>query len=181
MILKAHEAMGKKIRLMQAAGAETGNLVKSQAALAEALSSEKALLIAETIERRAANNALLQEAIARNAASAAAVENAAATKVVEGAMHGNAGAMREVVVMARELERGNYSRLAGSASILAGRLDLLQYAFTPVGAAMAAAGVAAYGMYKHFEEANEHVNMLADSTRDLDDILSGMEGIDAHG
>lgn len=43
----------------------------------------------------------------------------------EGAAHGSAGVTRELLVMGRELSRGNFNRMAGSATILAGRLGVL--------------------------------------------------------
>ena len=41
------------------------------------------------------------------------------------AMHGSAGVTRELLVMGRELSRGNFNRMAGSATILSGRLGIL--------------------------------------------------------
>jgi len=55
-----------------------------------------------------------------------------------GAHAGSAGVTRELIVMAREASRGNFSRLAGSATILAGRLNVLTPAVLGAGAAFGA-------------------------------------------
>jgi len=63
-------------------------------------------------------------------------------KVVTGGLggvhSGMAGVTRESIVMARELARGNFTRLSGSATILAQRLGILTPAVIGTGAAIAA-------------------------------------------
>jgi len=61
-----------------------------------------------------------------------------ATQAMGGLQHGSAGVTRELIVMGREASRGNFSRMAGSATILAGKLGLIEAALTPVGLAIAA-------------------------------------------
>lgn len=46
--------------------------------------------------------------------------------------------IREMVVIMREAGRGDFSRMAGSVSVLAQSFDLLKYVFTPVGLGIAA-------------------------------------------
>ncbi|KUR73858.1 hypothetical protein AQZ49_19860 [Novosphingobium sp. FSW06-99] len=65
--------------------------------------------------------------------------------------HGSAGVTRELLVMGRELSRGNFNRMAGSATILAGRLGILTPSVVGTAAAIASivapialASVAAY-------------------------------------
>ena len=58
-----------------------------------------------------------------------------ASAAMEGLHAGSAGVTREMIVMGRELSRGNFSRMAGSATILAQRLNIL----TPAVAVSAAA------------------------------------------
>ena len=63
------------------------------------------------------------------------------TEASNEAMHGSAGVTRELIVLGREAGRGNFSRMAGSATILAQRMGLLTP--TVVGTAAAIAGMAA--------------------------------------
>ena len=64
---------------------------------------------------------------------------AKAAEVAAGGVHaGMAGVTREALVMARELSRGNFNRMAGSATILAGRLGILTPAVIGTGAVIAA-------------------------------------------
>lgn len=61
-----------------------------------------------------------------------------AAKAMGGLHGGSAGVTRELIVMGRELGRGNFTRLSGSATILAQRLGLLTPAVLGVGAAVVA-------------------------------------------
>lgn len=73
----------------------------------------------------------------------------AATKTTQATAHivaGSSGIVREAIVMAREIGRGDMTRLAGSASILAQRLGALEFVMTPVGAASAAVAAAFVAM-----------------------------------
>ena len=57
---------------------------------------------------------------------------------LDGVTHASAGVTREVLVMGRELARGNFNRMAGSATILAGRLGILTPAVLGTAAVVAA-------------------------------------------
>jgi phage-related minor tail protein len=67
-----------------------------------------------------------------------------------------AGARREIVVMAHELATGNLKNFAGSAMVLAERMDLIALATSPVGLAIGAVvgvlGAFAVAAYKGHEE-----------------------------
>ena len=72
-------------------------------------------------------------------------DGAAASDKVAGAAHGSAGALRETLVLIREASNQNWTRFAGSASLLAQYSGALSLVMTPLGAAIAAAGLAVAG------------------------------------
>lgn len=110
-VQKAHDALAAKIPVLQAAGRDTASYEASLANLSNALSTEQALTIAESMEQKAV-------AAARLEAAAAAREEALANKenTASGAM--NATSLREVMTIVRELEAGRITRVPGSMSIL---------------------------------------------------------------
>ena len=105
-------------------------------------------------------------------------ENAAASATK--AIGFNRGAMQELLVIFREIGRGNWSRVPGSVTLFAQRLGLLEKAIstnaatggimlTTVGllaGAIVAAGVAAYVTYRYFHG-------LAQAATDLNEALNG--------
>lgn len=112
-VQKAHDALAAKIPILQAAGKDTKSYEAALANLSDALSSEKALTIAQTIEQNALNKAKLAAFEAAEADKKAQLEEADATQV-------NTVALREQLVVLRELMSGRFNRLPGSISILAG-------------------------------------------------------------
>jgi hypothetical protein len=81
-----------------------------------------------------------------------------------GAHAGSAGVTRELIVMAREAGRGNFSRLIGSATILAGRLNILTPQVLIAGAAIAALALpfvaVAAAMNAHAEDLAKFQNAM---------------------
>lgn len=112
--------------------------------------------------------ALMQAAEAASQASASAARLAREAKTVapalESTMHGSAGVTRELLVMGRELSRGNFNRMAGSATILAGRLGVLtpSVLMTAGAIGLLAAPMIAFGVasYKGSEELTKLQNAL---------------------
>jgi lambda family phage tail tape measure protein len=82
----------------------------------------------------------VQQAATVSAASYEKVTQAA--KKMEG---GHAGVNRELIVMAHELSQGNFKNLAGSAMVLAEKINFLEFAMTGVGAATLGVGAAVLG------------------------------------
>jgi hypothetical protein len=125
----------------------TEGLTASQRSLVAAVTSGKMSLAelsaylgksADATKTLAAAQAAL--AVETKGAAAATVPLAVGVKAADVAMGGmkiqTALATRELVVMGREIARGNFSRLAGSATILAQSMGVLAFAFTPVGIAV---------------------------------------------
>ncbi|MGC1300934.1 MAG: phage tail length tape measure family protein [Caulobacteraceae bacterium] len=69
-----------------------------------------------------------------------------ATVAMEGLHVGSAGVTRELIVLGREAARGNFSRMAGSATILAQRMGLLEAVLSPVGLGLAAVALVTGGV-----------------------------------
>ena len=143
-VQKAHAAVSAKIPVLEAAGKSTADFRQAQENLSAALSTNEALLIAEKIEQRAA--------------AAASLENAVAQKGLAEAATLSTTSMREMTVIARELASGNFSRLPGSASILAGQFNLLKYVFSAAGAGVIGAGAAFYLLYQHLQSVNAELD-----------------------
>lgn len=76
---------------------------------------------------------LVDKDLAKFGAGAAGAKGA-----LEGLHVGSAGVTRELIVLGREASRGNFSRMAGSATILVQRMGLLTPAVLGTGAAIAA-------------------------------------------
>jgi hypothetical protein len=70
---------------------------------------------------------------------------------LQSTMHGSAGVTRELLVMGRELGAGNFHRMAGSATILAGRLNILTPEIIGVAVATAALGIPLLAMSGYFD------------------------------
>jgi hypothetical protein len=92
---------------------------------------------------------------AESATKLYAREVKAAMPALDGMAHGSAGVTRELMVMGRELARGNFSRMAGSATILAGRMNLLSDALMSTAVTMspliALGGILGYIAYQGYE------------------------------
>lgn len=160
-IRKAYEAVTAKIPVLAAAGKSTTEFERAQTNLNETLSTENAILIAEQIETKAAAAAALEKAEADKMAAAAAAEATVANEAMAASNTLNAATARELVVVGRELARGNYSRLAGSVSILGQQFGLLKTLLSPVGIALAGVGVAAYFLYEHLKKVNEALDEIS--------------------
>ncbi|KZC23547.1 hypothetical protein RHOFW104T7_13170 [Rhodanobacter thiooxydans] len=98
------------------------------------------------------NAAELAMAGGTEAATVAIAENTAAMAI-------NGGVARELGVLTGEGLRGNWTRLEGSSITLANRMNLLQYAFSPVGLAALAATASiagfAYEIFKGEQQSEE--------------------------
>ncbi len=62
--------------------------------------------------------------------------------------HLKSGVIREMLVLVRELGRGNLKQAAGSASLLIQRMGLLKFLLNPISLAIAAIAAGFYGAYK---------------------------------
>ena len=140
-IQKAHNALAARIPVLQAAGKDTAIYEQSLANLSQALSTESALLISEQMENKAVAAAKAEAAEATKAEAAAQLEESEATKI-------NTTAMREQLVILRELMAGRTSRIPGSLSILAGQYGLGGSGFTT---GIMAATVAFFAMQESIE------------------------------
>jgi hypothetical protein len=85
-----------------------------------------------------------------------------AAAAIEHVGHASSGATREMLVLARETARGDFTRMAGSASILAGQLGVMQKILSPVGLgigaiaiALGAAAAAAIVYTEHMKEVEQ--------------------------
>lgn len=148
-----------KIEAQMRLNAAFASGVGSTAAIAEAESALDAAMAvgaitateyAGFIERL--NAAELAMAGGAEAATVAITENTAAMAI-------NGGVARELGVLTGEGLRGNWTRLEGSSITLANRMNLLQYAFSPVGLAAIAATASiagfAYEIFKGEQQSEE--------------------------
>lgn len=110
-IQKAHDALVKKIPVLQAAGKDVTDYQRSIENLSAALSTNEAITIAESMEQKAVAAARLEAAAAARAEAVANNENSASSAL-------SATSMREVLTIIRELEAGRLTRVPGSLSIL---------------------------------------------------------------
>ncbi len=81
-----------------------------------------------------------------------------------GVMGGKSGAMRESLVLLREISRGNWSRVPGSFSILVSQLNLMKYLLNPITIGLVALGTAAFFAAKHMFK-------MAEDARNLRDVM----------
>lgn len=105
--------------------------------------------ITQAINKMSANMQGANSVMMGQLGQMASAAQGAATKTTQASAHimaGSSGIVREAIVMAREIGRGDMTRLAGSASILAQRLGLLEVAMTPLGGLAVAAGAAFVAM-----------------------------------
>lgn len=72
----------------------------------------------------------------------------------------NALAMRESLVLVREAVRGNYTRMAGSASILAQSLGVMGALFSPIGIAVAGTAVALGALFVAAESGRREIEAM---------------------
>ena len=117
-LLKAEQLRNKYVELAMSKrllGIEDEALTAKIAVLDAALSTKSALTVAETMEAKALAAAKTEQTEAEEASAAAVLEEAGAHKI-------NTTAMREAMVISRELMSGNISRLPGSAGLLAANM-----------------------------------------------------------
>lgn len=151
---KGEKASVELVRAVGGTEAVTKLLTNTTKAAAEA---QAVLAAAEKAQAAAAEQAAAAqtvEAVATEAATVAAKGHAIATSTVT----------REIIVMGREIGRGNFSRLAGSATILAQGLGLLTPELIAVTAGVVAvAAAAAYMVYAvvQFDAANQKATETA--------------------
>lgn len=131
-VVRTSAALERKLFALTATNAQ---LVEYDARLAGATEEEVAyqVALARSIEETTA------QAVASKAATAALTEQATAAGAASLA---SASVTREVVTLGRELGRGDISRFAGSSSLLASQLGLLDKLFTPLGLSIAGVAVA---------------------------------------
>jgi len=153
-----------------------GRTLQEAAAASDALAARSEKLMSSVDGSYAAQvkwNKALKEAEALFKADAisqaelTAVQNAA-KKAMEGVSEGahlSSGAMREMIVLMREAGRGDFTRMAGSASILAQRMGYLELLFNPItiGIVALTAGTVAYALavQNAQEKQNTFNNMLS--------------------
>jgi hypothetical protein len=89
-----------------------------------------------------------ERAAAQKAARELEMKAAGALKDAAGHAHGASGAMRELMVVVRELARGDVTRLPGSLSRLLGMIGLSTSGLLGVAAAAAEAGAVLYEVYQ---------------------------------
>jgi hypothetical protein len=103
----------------------------------------------------------IEQAAAKKAARELEMKAAAALKDAATGAHGSSAAMRELMVVTRELARGDLTRLPGSMSRLLGMIGLSSSGLLGVGLAAAEAGAILYEVYqtrkamKEEEESNQ--------------------------
>lgn len=160
------------------AEAQNASLAASQTALNNAIkagqpvTSEMIRAVGGYAEAEKLMAAAAKEAAAAHAASSVAATGAAATvealggkaalaaKGLDVASHASAGVTREALVMLRELGRGDFSRMAGSATILTQRLGLLEAIMSPVGLAIIAATGAVVGLAYAMEQGEKEISQF---------------------
>lgn len=183
-VAESAEAAALRIKAMVTASLEAARsnagLGESERSLAERMGLRVEATDAQ-LDATAAQIAAQNDQMA-SAARQAAVETevaeatSAATVAVEAnteAIVVNAGVTREAGVLAGEALRGNWTRLEGSAMVMANRLNLLQYAFSPLGLAITAAA-AAVGTFAY--EAYEGIKADDDLAHSLT-LTSGVAGM----
>lgn len=119
--------------------------------------------------------------------TAATVENAAAQGSLNTVMM-SGNATREYGALLDEALRGRYHQMVGTTAVLANRMNLLRYAFTPlglaIGAVTAAIGGLVYGIEQGEEETSRFVaatqasggalGVTADQFRNMEEEMSGV-------
>lgn len=70
------------------------------------------------------------------------------------------GAVREILVLSRELAAGNFKRAAGSATILAQQLGIVKYLVNPITAAVVGLAAALFAAYKESVALTERLSGL---------------------
>lgn len=143
-------ATGAVAAAQKAAAAQAAATVAANVSMAESLGA-----LGSSAVRAAAEQVAAYEATATAAAASAAVQNAA-----NDAVHANSTVVRESLVLLREASVGNFTRMAGSASILLSALGLLNAILIPLGVAAAAFGSA-------FLLATNQINSGVKGTGDL--------------
>jgi len=126
------------------------------------------LAAADGVARAKAQVALINGELRGMAGGAKVAEEA-----LGGVHSGMAGITRESLVMARELSRGNFNRMAGSATILAGKLGLLtpEFLLVAAGVVAVAAPMVAFGIAA--EQGSEEVAKFNNSL----EATNGISGV----
>ncbi len=156
----------------------------ANAAAADAQMIASAVAAAKVQESRVKSFA--ETLAAQRANTVVTLEHAAAVETDTVALGMNATAMRESLVVGRELARGNYTRVPGSLTILGQQLGFVKSAlaevvpFLPVlGIGLAAVGIEAATFYSAFKKVNDEIEVLQSQGKELSRILSDQEGSEA--
>ena len=127
---EAEQLAARRLSLLSS----TDKTFSSQQRWNKALAEGQALLKAGAISE--AEFAGVKTVVEKGLKDAAEAENAVGT-----AAHANTGALREFIVLLREAGRGDFTRMAGSATILGTRLGVLEAVGLPLLGLFAAIGV----------------------------------------
>ena len=155
-----------KMALARVAVSDTTKELTKQARAANGEMTPALLAAADAAAKEAAGQAMLGRQYKAATAELVAAKSGAvaATSAMSGLSHGSAGVTRELLVMGRELSRGNFNRMAGSATILAGRLGVLtpSVLMTAGAIALLAAPAIAFGLaaYQGSEQLTKMQNAM---------------------
>lgn len=159
-LLDKYDAQGAKLRMLTAdfnklsAAADSGGIGgKDENRMALAYST-----LQTEMKAAAATTAMSTEASAKHTLAVAGNNAALAANSVE--HHVNATAMREPLVMMRELSNGNMTKFTGSLSIFAQSLGALPMLFNPVGIAIAAVTAVTVGLMYAFDQGDKSTNAM---------------------
>ena len=144
-------------KAMAKAFVDTGVVTQESAAKFAALNTAT-LEYAATVE--AVKAQLADLTAAQTASAAATTEAAAATTAAGAAMKVNVSGFHEVIVVADEAMRGNFSRIPGSLTVMANRFNLLTPATLGWAAAIGAVGVGLYELIKNIIETEKEMNAI---------------------
>lgn len=165
------EDSAARIKAMVAASLEQAavdsGLAESETSLAERtglrveatdaqLDATAAAIAAQTEQMATAGRMAAAETEVAAATEAATVATTANTE----AMVINGGVARELGVLTGEALRGNWTRLEGSSVTLANRMNLLQYAFSPLGLAIIGSIAGVYELASGYMEAADRSNQF---------------------
>lgn len=135
-----------------ASGVEAGAASASAAVkgYASAVNAAKTPTSQLTASLQALNDTLSEQMASANGAAGALSKTKSgmneAAQAAERLHFGSSGAIREMLVLAREAGNGNFTRMAGSLALLAQRTGALTMILSPLGLALTATAVAAGGV-----------------------------------
>ncbi|MDE2426903.1 MAG: phage tail length tape measure family protein [Elusimicrobia bacterium] len=165
------EDSAARIKAMVAASLEQAavdsGLAESERSLAERMGLRVEATDAQLDATAAAIAAQNEQMATAGRMAAAETEVAAATEAATVATTANTEAMvinggvaRELGVLTGEALRGNWTRLEGSSVTLANRMNLLQYAFSPLGLAIIGSIAGVYELASGYMEAADRSNQF---------------------